>query len=98
MPESSHRDVNPRVATKPFSNTEATDMSPSMALDSGILSRNDGNGAIMSQPRSTCRGMPETPVNGLIPAYDARKLFSAISLFPLHGIFGQNGWGCCRIN
>jgi len=47
MPESSHRDVNPGVATKPFSNTEATDMSPSMALDSGILSRNDGNEAIM---------------------------------------------------
>jgi len=36
MPESSHKDVNPRVAIKPFSNTYATDMSPSMALDSGI--------------------------------------------------------------
>ena len=47
MPESSHKDVKLGVATKAFSNTYATDMSPSMALDSGILSRNDGNGAIM---------------------------------------------------
>jgi len=47
MPESSHKDVNPGVAIKPFSNTYATDMLPSVALDSGILSRNDGNGAIM---------------------------------------------------
>ncbi len=36
MPESSHKDVNPGVAIKPFSNTYATDMSPSVALDSGI--------------------------------------------------------------
>ncbi len=36
MPESSHKDVNLGVAIKPFSNTYATDMSPSMALDSGI--------------------------------------------------------------
>ncbi|MEI7868586.1 MAG: hypothetical protein WCI11_11895 [Candidatus Methylumidiphilus sp.] len=36
MPESSHKDVKLRVATKPFSSTYATDMSPSMALDSGI--------------------------------------------------------------
>jgi len=47
MPESSHKDVKPGVSTKPFSNTYATDMSPSMALDSGIPCRNDGNGAIM---------------------------------------------------
>jgi len=36
MPESSHKDVNPGVAIKPFSNTYATDMLPSVALDSGI--------------------------------------------------------------
>jgi len=36
MPESSHKDVNPGVTIKPFSNTYATDMSPSVALDSGI--------------------------------------------------------------
>jgi len=36
MPESSHKDVNLGVAIKPFSNTYATDMSPSVALDSGI--------------------------------------------------------------
>ena len=36
MPESSHKDVNPGVAIKPFSNAYATDMSPSLALDSGI--------------------------------------------------------------
>ena len=36
MPESSHKDVNLGVAIKPFLNTYATDMSPSMALDSGI--------------------------------------------------------------
>ena len=47
LPESSHKDVKLVVATKPFSNTYAADVSPSMALDSGILSRNDGNGAIM---------------------------------------------------
>jgi len=39
MPESSHKDVNLGVAIKPFSNTYATDMSPSMALDSGIHAR-----------------------------------------------------------
>ncbi|MCX7110510.1 MAG: hypothetical protein NTX45_10355 [Proteobacteria bacterium] len=36
MPESSHKDVKLGVATKPFSNTYATDKLPSMALDSGI--------------------------------------------------------------
>ena len=36
MPESSHKDVNLGVATKPFSNTYATDKLPSVALDSGI--------------------------------------------------------------
>jgi len=36
MPESSHKDVKLVVATKPFSNTYAADVSPSMALDSGI--------------------------------------------------------------
>ena len=36
MPESSHRDVKLGFATKPFSNTYATDTLPSMALDSGI--------------------------------------------------------------
>jgi len=30
MPESSHKDVKLAVATKPFSNTYATDMSPSL--------------------------------------------------------------------
>jgi len=47
MPESSHKDVNLGVAINPFSNTYVTYMSPSVALDSGILSRNDGSGAIM---------------------------------------------------
>ncbi|MEI7867832.1 MAG: hypothetical protein WCI11_08060 [Candidatus Methylumidiphilus sp.] len=41
LPESSHKDVNLGVAIKPFSNTYATDMSPSMALDSGAPCRND---------------------------------------------------------
>ncbi|MEI7869665.1 MAG: hypothetical protein WCI11_17395 [Candidatus Methylumidiphilus sp.] len=36
MPESSYKDVKLGVATKPFSNTCATDTLPSMALDSGI--------------------------------------------------------------
>jgi len=36
MPESSHKDVNLGVAIKPFSNTYANDMLPSVALDSGI--------------------------------------------------------------
>ncbi|MCX7109913.1 MAG: hypothetical protein NTX45_07270, partial [Proteobacteria bacterium] len=31
-----------------------------------------------SQPPRLVGGMPETPVDGLIPAYGARKLFSAI--------------------
>jgi len=36
MPESSHKEVKLGFATKPFSNADATDKLPSMALDSGI--------------------------------------------------------------
>jgi len=47
MPESSHKDVKLGVATKPFSNTYATGMSPSLGAGFRHPCRNDGNGAIM---------------------------------------------------
>ncbi|MEI7868433.1 MAG: hypothetical protein WCI11_11105 [Candidatus Methylumidiphilus sp.] len=42
LPESSHKDVNLWVGASPESSTCASGKLPSMALDSGILSRNDG--------------------------------------------------------
>ncbi|MEI7868689.1 MAG: hypothetical protein WCI11_12420 [Candidatus Methylumidiphilus sp.] len=74
MPESSHKDVKLGVATKAFSNTYATDRLPSMALDSGILSRNDGNGAIMriaartANPPASRAGLEPASWAGLEPA------------------------------
>ncbi|MEI7868866.1 MAG: hypothetical protein WCI11_13320 [Candidatus Methylumidiphilus sp.] len=47
MPESSHKDVKPGFATKPFSNTYATDTLPSLVARFRHPCRNDGNGAII---------------------------------------------------